>query len=76
MKLRAARQGRKLRDVAAEIVRRGLAEAPKGAKRHRVRLPLIQCGCPPASIRELTPDEVAGVLLRQEAEWSHGAARR
>jgi len=44
MKLRAVREGRKLKDVAEEVFRRGLA-TPKtpGAPqpRHRVRLPIF-----------------------------------
>ena len=44
MKFRAVREGRKLRDVAEEVFRRGLA-APQTAAgsgaRHRVKLPLI-----------------------------------
>lgn len=78
MKLRAARQGRKLRDVATEIFRCGLAQSAsqKDAARHRVKLPLIECGSPGTPRKELTPGDVAEVLLRQEVEWSHEAAGR
>lgn len=44
MKFRAVREGRKLRDVAEEVLRRGLAAPPtsRGAgERHRVNLPII-----------------------------------
>ncbi len=44
MKFRAVREGRKLRDVAEEVFRRGLAAPPasKGSgERHRVSLPII-----------------------------------
>jgi len=44
MKLRAVREGRKLKDVAEEVFRRGLA-TPKSSVvaslRHRVRLPIF-----------------------------------
>jgi hypothetical protein len=42
MKFRAVREGRKLRDVAEEVFRRGLA-APTSSPgvRHRVKLPII-----------------------------------
>lgn len=78
MKLRAAQQGRKLRDVATEVFRCGLSQSAsqKGIAQHRVKLPLIECGSPGTAREELTPDDVAAVLLRQEAEWSHEAAGR
>ena len=44
MKIRAASEGRKLRDVAEEVFRRGLAApAPtaKPSERHRVKLPFV-----------------------------------
>lgn len=44
MKLRAVMEGRKLRDVAEEIFRRGLAQpgsSRPSTERHRVRLPLV-----------------------------------
>ena len=72
MKLRAAHEGRKLRDVATEIFRRGLsaqAQAPSTA-RSRVQLPLIQCASPNLPSKELNPDELSKVLLKQEVEWS------
>lgn len=75
MKMRAAQEGRKLREVAAEIFRRGLAlPAVQGeALGRRVKLPLIEC---PKAAAELTADQVAAVLLKQEAQWSDDAAGR
>ncbi len=78
LKLRAVREDRKLKDVAAEVVRRGLAAGTPqsvGATR-RVRLPLVQCKTPAEPNTEPTPDQLAETLLREEAEWSHEAARR
>jgi len=79
MKMRAIQEGRKFKDVAAEIFRCGLAHpkpsAPPAA-RHRVQLPLVQCRQPAAPGSELTADQVAAMLLKQEAEWSHEATRR
>ena len=71
MKLRAVHEGRKLKDVAAEIFRRGLAqpEPPSRAIPRRVILPLIQCRHPAAPKMELTPDKVAEILQKQEVEW-------
>ena len=75
MKLRAAHEGRKLRDVATEIFRRGLSQpSPQSeAPRHRVNLPLIVCR---AVAAELSTEQLAEVLQRQEVEWSHEAAGR
>ncbi len=66
MKFRAVREGRKLRDVAEEVFRRGLA-APAPARapgeRHRVKLPIVPA---PAGAR---PFNVTGkVLLELEQE--------
>jgi len=79
MKMRAVQEGRKFKDVAAEIFRRGLAQpkvAANSVGRQRVKLPLIQCRHPAASKAALTPEQVADVLVKQEVEWSHEAARR
>lgn len=67
MKLRAAHEGRKLRDVATEIFRRGLAQPnpQSDTVRHRVKLPLIQCK---KAATELTASQVAEVLLKQEVK--------
>ena len=79
MKMRAVQEGRKFKDVAVEIFRRGLARpklAADAVGSQRVKLPLIQCRHPADSKTPLTPDQVAEVLLQQEVEWSHEATRR
>lgn len=78
MKLRAADEGRKLRDVATEIFRRGLLlpSSHQATGRHRVKLPLIECGKPIPPAKDLTTEQVADLLLKQEVEWSHEAAGR
>jgi hypothetical protein len=75
MKLRAAHEGRKLRDVATEIFRRGLRQSgpPAGVAVHRVKLPLIVC---PTSSGDLTAQRVSELLSQQEAEWTHETAGR
>ena len=74
MKMRAAHDGRKLRDVATEIFRRGLAQSgPVGGASRRVVLPIIDC---PAATTAMTAEQVADLLASQELEWSHEAARR
>jgi plasmid stability protein len=79
MKMRAVQEGRKFKDVATEVFRRGLAQPKVAANSgggQRVKLPLIQCRHQAASQAKLTPDQVADVLLKQELEWSHEATRR
>jgi plasmid stability protein len=75
LKLRAVRDGRKFKDLAAELLRVGLAGQPKAAKTPRpvitndrkTGLPVIQC----PRTAPLPPDEVADILTQQEAEWSN-----
>ena len=72
IKLRAVNEGSKRKDTVADLLRKGLnAGRPKaGARASRVKLPLVLC----RHTADLTPDQVATVLLRQETEWHHEAA--
>ena len=75
MKMRAVREGRKLREVATEVVQRGLFDSSpkKVSKIHRVQFPLVQCeAVSPAE--ELSPTQVADILTSQEACWSEEAS--
>jgi plasmid stability protein len=66
IKVRAAREDRKLKDLVAELLRRGLA-APAPEKRHRVKFPII----PGVSVlpgEKLTPERVHEILLEQEVQ--------
>lgn len=75
MKLRAAHEGRKIRDVATEIFREGLAH-PRSRRAPAARsasLPLISCRKVSA---KPTPEFLADVLLKQEAAWTHESAGR
>ena len=67
IKIRAAREDRKLKDLIADLLRRGLAEERGPASGHRVRLPLVQCAHGALPGTEMTPDRVADVLIKQEA---------
>lgn len=77
VKLRALHEGRKLKDVIADLLRRGLdaapsADAPSG--RHEPSgLPVIQCKHAATRQQSLTPDRVSAILLEQEVEWQRGA---
>ncbi|MBS9534224.1 antitoxin [Mycobacterium sp. M1] len=71
IKVRAAQQDRKIKDVVTELLRRALSQpesAATAAAPRRVRLPLVQCDTAFGS--DMTPDRVAAVLLGEEADWS------
>jgi plasmid stability protein len=78
LKLRAIREGRKLKDTAAAVVRAGLAvkevtavEKPAViSKDKKTGLPVIQCRHPAAGEEELMPDRVAEILIDQETGWA------
>jgi plasmid stability protein len=76
MKIRAVREGRKLRDVAREIIQCGLTQPPpKPANAvKKIEFPLIECQGP--ATRQFTPEELANVLLQQEVDWHHEASGR
>jgi plasmid stability protein len=69
IKIRAASEGRKLKEVVADLLRRGLREGRKSAPRPSriVRLPLIECAHDATPDQELTPDRVAEILADEEA---------
>jgi plasmid stability protein len=70
VKVRAAQEGRRLKDVMTEVMRLGLAHEPNPASRirHRVRLPLIEGGHPARRDAEMTPQRIHEILLQQEVE--------
>ncbi|HEX5368822.1 MAG TPA: antitoxin [Dehalococcoidia bacterium] len=69
IKIRAAREDRRLKDLIAELLRQGLADQERhDAPAHRVELPLIKGGHPAPPGQELTPDRIAEILLDQEIE--------
>jgi plasmid stability protein len=75
IKVRAAEQGRKIKDVVAELLRRGLSQAsrePTISLAQRVKLPLVQCERPARPDREMTPERIAAALLDQETDWASG----
>lgn len=77
IKLRAIQEGRKLKDLIAELLQKGL-EAPSPSPTDQTsclgydnqsRLPVVKC----RESRRLSPERVAEILLEQEREW-HGDA--
>jgi hypothetical protein len=69
LKIRAANEGRKLKEVVADVITVGLGRSPseQGPPTERVRLPLVECAHEAAPDEELTPDRVAELLLLDEA---------
>ncbi|HJR50052.1 MAG TPA: hypothetical protein VJ794_03040 [Gemmatimonadales bacterium] len=74
VKIRAVRENRRLKDVVADLLKRGLIHEPREAHtlRRRVRLPLVQCAHPARPDEEMTPDRTARVLIEQEARDASG----
>ena len=83
VKIRAVREGRKLKDAVADLLRKGLAVADTvpdvGAamitKDKKSGLPVIECKQAASPEEEMTPERVADILLAQEVEWHHAAGR-
>ena len=75
VKIRAVNEGRRLKDVVAELIRRGLVERPPDAPvRTRVELPLVRCAHPAASGDEMTPARVAEILAHDDATTASQAS--
>lgn len=71
VKIRAVHENRRLKDVIADLLRRGLAaeeQESRGMVRKRVTFPLVQCSHPARPDEEMTPDRVAEILLTEEAQ--------
>jgi hypothetical protein len=75
VKLRAVHEGRKLKDVATELLRRGLADPIKPAKpRIEIQtngLPVIRCGRDAPASRMTTEELIAleqETLLREDLQ--------
>lgn len=64
VKVRAAEENVKLREVVANLLRLGLAAASteKRTVRNRVQFPLVECPSPAKPGEELTPERVAEIL--------------
>ncbi len=69
IKIRAAREDRKLKDLVADLLRQALRDDRPSQKQYRVQFPLIHTAHPAAPGQELTPDVIHQILLDQEVEW-------
>ena len=69
VKLRAVRENRRLKDLVADLLWRGLAQdAGRARTTHaRVHLPLVICAHEASAQEEMTPERVAAVLLDEDA---------
>jgi hypothetical protein len=67
VKVLAAQSDRKLKDLLAELLQKGLLKgrkAPVASVQNRVSLPLVECGEPGAI--DLTSEQIYQALLDQE----------
>jgi len=84
VKIRAVREGRKLKDAVADLLRKGLAasadaspedDAPVISTDKKTGLLVVQCRRAAAPGEDMTPDRVADILLAQDVDWHHAAGR-
>lgn len=71
IKIRAIEENRKLKEMIAELLRRGLGEGSSNeqeAVSRRVRLPLVQTAHLAKPEEELTPERVAAILLDEDSK--------
>ena len=67
VKVLAAQNDRKLKDLLAELLRNGMAKSKKTSSapiRNRISLPLVDCGKPGAI--DLSSEQIDQALLEQE----------
>lgn len=74
IKVRAAQQGRKMKDVVTELLRSGLSQTHSGPNPNAAAraASLVHCGGAATREQEMTPERVAAALLDQEAQWWSG----
>jgi hypothetical protein len=75
VKIRAVEENRRLKDVIADLLRRGLAQEPGRPVRRRVKLPLVECIHEARPGEEMTPERAADALLEEEAAWHRDPLR-
>jgi hypothetical protein len=69
IKVRAAREDRTLKDLIAELLRRGMASAEREVGGTRMQFPIIKTSHPAPPGQELTPERIAQILNDEEASW-------
>jgi hypothetical protein len=75
VKIRGVEENKKLKDMIADLLKRGLAQEQglKPKVRRRLKLPLVECAHEARPGDEMTPERVAEVLLDEEAGAHRGA---
>lgn len=82
VKLRALREGKKLKDTVADLLKTGLAASapasrslprPLTVKDRKTGLQVIRCPRRP-SPAEISPEHTAQILIEQEVEWARESA--
>ncbi len=70
VKMRAVAEDRKLKDVMAELLEKGLAKPSRdaGPVRHRVEFPIVRVAHPAPPGEELTPERMKEILLQEEVD--------
>ena len=77
LKMRAVRDGRKFKDVAADMLRQGLAHSssskalskPRIVRDKKTGFPMLEPPDPSVPSCPPTPEEIDQILLDQECEW-------
>jgi plasmid stability protein len=82
LKVRAVRDGRKLKDTAADVLKAGLAVSARAPRKEdravigtdeRTGLPVILCRRTPEP-QEVSPERLDEILLEQEVNWFHDSS--
>jgi plasmid stability protein len=71
IKIRAAREDRKLKDLITELLRQGMAAKERDGEarvRHRVQFPIISGGHPAKREEEITPERMKEILDEEDVE--------
>jgi len=74
VKIRAVNEGRRLKDVMADVIRRGLSQEPglAGTPGTKVRLPLVACAHPARPEEEIRPSG----WLKSSCRMKHGQSKK
>ena len=69
VKIRAVNEGRRIKDLMAELISRGLEQPsqPAAVVVRSVQLPLVRCAHRARPEEEMTPERVAEILQREDA---------
>ncbi|MEX0835756.1 MAG: hypothetical protein WD010_06675 [Nitriliruptor sp.] len=70
IKIRAADENRRIKDVVADALRRGLAQhdAAIGRADRRVQFPLVACAHEARPSEAMTPDRVAAIIASEDVD--------